>query len=123
MTGAVIPQNTDIVIPQEFTTKVGKQITVDNYIGGDNIRFAGEDLAKDSVVLKKGRLLNAADLGLLASLGIAEVSVWRKLRVHNISILWNNCTCHNTDTGIFFDFFITVLTCINCSDNSKRRVV
>jgi molybdopterin molybdotransferase len=79
MTGAVIPQNTDIVIPQEFTTKVGKQITVDNYIGGDNIRFAGEDLAKDSVVLKKGRLLNAADLGLL--------------------------------------------TCINCSDNSKRRVV
>ncbi|CAC9614856.1 Molybdopterin molybdenumtransferase (EC 2.10.1.1) [uncultured Gammaproteobacteria bacterium] len=85
MTGAVIPQNTDIVIPQEFTTKVGKQITVDNYIGGDNIRFAGEDLAKDSVVLKKGRLLNAADLGLLASLGIAEVSVWRKLRVAFLS--------------------------------------
>ncbi|CAC9531387.1 Molybdopterin molybdenumtransferase (EC 2.10.1.1) [uncultured Gammaproteobacteria bacterium] len=85
MTGAVIPQNADIVIPQEFTTKAGEKIIIDNYIGGDNIRFAGEDLAKGSVVLKKGRLLNAADLGLLASLGIAEVSVWRKLRVAFLS--------------------------------------
>lgn len=85
MTGAVIPQNADIVIPQEFVTKAGEQITIDDYIGGDNIRFAGEDLAKDSVVLKKGRLLNAADLGLLASLGIAQVDVWRKLRVAFLS--------------------------------------
>lgn len=85
MTGAVIPQDASIVIPQECVTKTGEQITIDNYIGGDNIRFAGEDLAKDSVVLKAGRLLNAADLGLLASLGIAEVDVWRKLRVAFLS--------------------------------------
>jgi hypothetical protein len=67
-------------------------------------------------------LLNAADLGLLASLGIAEVSVWRKLRVAFLSTgdeLWNNCACHDTNTSIFFDFFIIVLTRINCGNNSK----
>ncbi len=83
MTGAVIPKNADIVIPQEFVTEqqLNKKIIVNKYTGNDNIRFAGEDLAKDSIVLKAGHLLGAADLGLLASLGITEISVWRKLRV------------------------------------------
>ncbi|SMM98550.1 Molybdopterin biosynthesis protein MoeA [uncultured Candidatus Thioglobus sp.] len=81
MTGAVIPENADIVIPQEFVTKQDQQIVINDYFGGDNIRFVGEDLAKNSIVFKKGRLLSAADLGLLASLGIAEVQVWRKVRV------------------------------------------
>lgn len=81
MTGAMIPKNADIVIPQEFVTRQGKAIIVNEYNGGDNVRFAGEDLTKGDSVFKKGRLLRAADLGLLASLGIAEISVWRKLRV------------------------------------------
>ena len=85
MTGAIIPKNCDIVIPQEFVSKQDEKIIIDEYAGGENIRFAGEDLAKDAVVFEKGRLLNAADLGLLASLGISELSVWRKLRIAFLS--------------------------------------
>jgi molybdopterin molybdotransferase len=48
---------------------------------GDNRRLAGEDLARGSAALRAGRILRPADLGLLASLGQAEVPVRRKLRV------------------------------------------
>ena len=48
---------------------------------GENRRFAGEDLALGEAALTAGRLLRPADLGLLASLGQAEVPVWRRLRV------------------------------------------
>lgn len=81
MTGALIPEGIDFVVPQEFAVSANGKIRVNNYHGGANIRLAGEDLAKGSIALKKGRLLNPADLGLLASLGVAQVNVWRKLRV------------------------------------------
>ena len=48
---------------------------------GDNRRLAGEDLARGSAALRAGRVLRPADLGLLASLGQAEVPVFRRLRV------------------------------------------
>ena len=48
---------------------------------GDNRRFAGEDLMAGSAALGKGKMIRPADLGLLASLGIAEVPVQRRLRV------------------------------------------
>ena len=48
---------------------------------GDNRRLAGEDLAKGEAALSAGRILRPADLGLLASLGLAEVPVFRRLRV------------------------------------------
>ena len=48
---------------------------------GDNRRFAGEDLKAGSAALSKGKIIRPADLGLLASLGIAEVPVQRRLRV------------------------------------------
>ena len=48
---------------------------------GDNRRLAGEDLARGEAALAAGRLLRPADLGLLASLGLAEVPVRRRLRV------------------------------------------
>ena len=48
---------------------------------GDNRRLAGEDLARGEAALKAGRVLRPADLGLLASLGQAEVPVLRRLRV------------------------------------------
>ena len=83
MTGAVMPAGCDTVIPQEFTQ--GDADTVrfarDAVRAGDNRRLRGEDLARGSAALSAGRTLRPADIGLLASLGIAEVSVRRKLRV------------------------------------------
>lgn len=84
MTGAVLPAGLDTVVPQEFThTAADGRICIPagTVAAGDNRRLAGEDLACGEVALAAGRLLTPADLGLLASLGQAEVPVWRRLRV------------------------------------------
>ncbi|GGC02204.1 molybdopterin molybdenumtransferase MoeA [Oxalicibacterium flavum] len=84
MTGAVMPQGCDTVVPQEFVRDANDtQITLPAAAvkAGDNRRLAGEDLATGSIALAKGRILRPADLGLLASLGVAEVPVQRRLRV------------------------------------------
>jgi molybdopterin molybdotransferase len=83
MTGAVMPAGLDTVVPQEFTQTEGAQVRIPAGIvrTGDNRRLAGEDLARGSVALTAGRLIKPADLGLLASLGRAEVPVLRRLRV------------------------------------------
>ena len=83
MTGAVMPAGLDTVVPQEFVRAEGDAIRVPAGIveRGDNRRLAGEDLARGEVALAAGRLLRPADLGLLASLGAAEVAVFRRLRV------------------------------------------
>ena len=84
MTGAVMPANLDTVVPQEFTKSEGDKVVripAGVVRTGDNRRLAGEDLARGTSALRAGRLLRPADLGLLASLGQAEVPVLRKLRV------------------------------------------
>jgi molybdopterin molybdotransferase len=84
MTGAVMPAGCDTVIAQEHVAAIGEAtITVGaaSVAAGENRRFAGEDLAAGGVALKKGRIIRPADLGLLASLGVAEVPVQRRLRV------------------------------------------
>jgi molybdopterin molybdotransferase len=84
MTGAVMPDGLDTVVPQEFTRPAPDgAVTIPAGVvqPGDNRRRAGEDLARGSIALRAGRLLRPADLGLLASLGQAEVPVWRRLRV------------------------------------------
>ena len=83
MTGAVMPAGLDTVVPQEFARVDGDRVTVPAGIvrTGDNRRYAGEDLAIGDVALNAGRLLRPADIGLLASLGHAEVPVRRRLRV------------------------------------------
>ena len=83
MTGAVMPAGLDTVVPQEFTKADGTRVTVPAGVvrTGDNRRLAGEDLARGEAALKAGRVLRPADLGLLASLGQAEVPVLRRLRV------------------------------------------
>ncbi len=84
MTGAVMPDGLDTVVPQEFTQPDGAQavrIPANVVRSGDNRRLKGEDLARGSSALRAGRLLRPADLGLLASLGQGEVPVLRKLRV------------------------------------------
>lgn len=83
MTGAPMPAGTDTVVIQEHT-EVGADGTVrigTGHRAGQNVRQAGEDIAEGSVVLTAGHRVNPADLAVLASLGIAEVSVIRPLRV------------------------------------------
>ena len=83
MTGAVMPPGLDTVVPQEFTQTDGDAVRIAAGVvrRGDNRRLAGEDLAMGSAALAAGRVLRPADLGLLASLGQAEVPVYRRLRV------------------------------------------
>ncbi|MBW8900825.1 MAG: molybdenum cofactor guanylyltransferase MobA, partial [Massilia sp.] len=84
MTGGVMPGDCDTVIPQENVAAIGEDtITINpgTLRTGDNRRFAGEDLKAGSPAIRKGKIIRPADLGLLASLGIAEVPVQRRLRV------------------------------------------
>ncbi len=82
MTGATVPSGADTVIMQERATVDGDAITFSiKPKTGDNIRRCGEDIAVNDVVLKQGRKITAADVGLLASLGIAKVTVYRQVKV------------------------------------------
>lgn len=82
MTGAAMPDGADTVLMQERVQADGEHIVVNTgHKPGENVRKAGEDMAVGSTVLEPGKQLLPADLGVIASLGIAEVRVWRKLRV------------------------------------------
>ena len=83
MTGAPMPAGTDTVVMQEQTTLVNESLVriSQGQHPGQNVRLAGEDIAQGSVVLKPGRRLTPADLGILASLGFAEVTIRRRPRV------------------------------------------
>ncbi|HYT15944.1 MAG TPA: gephyrin-like molybdotransferase Glp [Burkholderiales bacterium] len=82
MTGAVMPEGTDTVVIQEAVTADGERITIPpGQEPGQNRRLAGEDLQRGKSALRAGTLLRPAELGLIASLGIGEVSVRRKLKV------------------------------------------
>lgn len=82
MTGAVLPRGTDTVVIQEIVKRQDARIEVPGgQRTGQNVRRAGEDLAKGSVALARGKRLAAAEVGLLASLGFAEVTVYRRPRV------------------------------------------
>ncbi len=82
MTGAILPEGSDTVVMQELVDVSGDQINFGaDTKPGNNVRQAGEDLAIGDLVLEKGMKLTPADIGLLASLGLAEVTVTRKLKV------------------------------------------
>ena len=82
MTGAPVPPGCEAVVMQEETREVEDGIVINAPVrAGQNIRLIGEDIRRDQPVLAAGVRLGAAELPLLASLGLAEVSVLRKLRV------------------------------------------
>jgi molybdopterin molybdotransferase len=85
MTGAIMPDGLDTVVPQEMVVlNIDKtHITIAPKVlqQGDNRRKAGEDLQQDSPALLKGAHLTPAALGLIASLGLPTVVVYRKIRV------------------------------------------
>ena len=87
MTGAPLPQGADAVVPFEDTDEVARKASHRDLsqIGilcevreGTNIRRKGEDIAKGSLVLKKGTVLRPAETGVLASLGHPAVAVIRR---------------------------------------------
>ena len=84
MTGAIMPAGLDTVVPQEFT-KPGAdgrvQLPADLLKRGDNRRLKGEDLAEGRPALRAGERLGPAACGLIASLGIGQVRVMRRLKV------------------------------------------
>lgn len=86
MTGALMPAGADAVVMQEQAEDNGDRVRIQVAVtAGSNIRRTGEDIALGSLVLPQGKRLSALDIGLLASLGIAQVRVWRRVRVAVVS--------------------------------------
>ncbi|MFQ2009633.1 molybdopterin molybdotransferase MoeA [Aeromonas veronii] len=82
MTGAPVPAGTDAVVMQEETQADGDRITfLAQPEPGQNIRRAGSDIGKDACVLPAGTRLTPREMPLLASLGVASVTVRRPLKV------------------------------------------
>ena len=92
MTGAPLPKGADSVVMVEDTEKVKSQkskvknreelvMIFKEVDKGENVRYAGEDVKKSEVVIKKGTVLKSGHIGLLASLGIAKIKVFREPRV------------------------------------------
>jgi molybdopterin molybdotransferase len=82
MTGGVVPEGADTVVMQERARASGKSITfAGGQKTGQNVREAGEDLRAGAIAVKRGRIVRPAELGLVASLGVGEVAVYRRLRV------------------------------------------
>ena len=83
MTGAIMPAGLDTVAPQELVQVDGEQVTLPAGLlqTGDNRRLLGEDLMAGQPALSAGTRLGPAACGLVASLGLPQVKVWRRPRV------------------------------------------
>ncbi len=82
MTGGVVPQGADTIVMQEHARADKDRVAIGGgHRQGQHLRKAGEDLATGQIALKRGLPLRPAGIGLISSLGIGEVTVYRKLRV------------------------------------------
>jgi molybdopterin molybdotransferase len=87
MTGAPVPEGADAIVRFEDTDDAGlKEPSVETgilreVIAGLDIRRSGESIAKGSLVLEKGNIINPAEIGVLASLGLSKVTVIRRPEV------------------------------------------
>jgi molybdopterin molybdotransferase len=81
-TGAPVPAGADAVVIQEVCEMDGERLRIDKIPEpGANIRRAGEDIRQGGEVLGRGTRLQPQHLGLAASVGVAELSVYRRLKV------------------------------------------
>jgi molybdopterin molybdotransferase len=85
MTGAPMPAGADTVVPKELTRDAGDWVDLHAVESGANVRARGEDVREGASVLRAGSVLRPSDLGLVASLGFAEVAVHRRPRVALLS--------------------------------------
>lgn len=85
-TGGMLPEGSDSVIMIEYCENIdGLLNTYQQVTPGENVIKAGEDVAQGEVILTKGTKLRPQDLGVLGSLGITQVKVYRKLTVGYLS--------------------------------------
>jgi molybdopterin molybdotransferase len=77
-----VPEGADAVVMQELCERQGDAVTINAAVrAGENIRRAGEDIARGSVMLSAGTRIHPQEQGLMASVGLATVTVFEKLRV------------------------------------------
>ncbi|MDZ4100835.1 MAG: gephyrin-like molybdotransferase Glp [Hydrogenophaga sp.] len=83
MTGAIMPAALDTVVPLEFVKVEGDAVEIPPGVvqAGDNRRLLGEDLMAGQPALRQGQTLGPAALGLIASLGLPSVTVFRRIKV------------------------------------------
>jgi molybdopterin molybdotransferase len=82
MTGGVVPAGADTIVMQEHVKAADGRVTIGGgHRKGQNLRRAGEDLKAGEPALRRGQAIRPAEIGLIASLGIPEVEVYRRLRV------------------------------------------
>jgi putative molybdopterin biosynthesis protein len=80
-TGAMVPRGADAVVMVEHTeVEISRAVTA-----GDNVSYAGTDIARGETVLRAGQLLTSREIGVLAAIGVAEVRVCRRPRVAILS--------------------------------------
>jgi len=90
-TGAMLPRGADAVVMVEHTevvaerdgtriVEVGRAVTA-----GENVSYAGTDIARGETVLRAGQVLTSREIGVLAAIGVAEVRVCRRPRVAILS--------------------------------------
>ncbi|MDC4250045.1 molybdopterin molybdotransferase MoeA [Clostridium perfringens] len=97
MTGAPIPMGADCVLKQEETERHGDLVKIFKEMkANENISFMGEDIKIGETLIKKGKRLDYADLGIMASSGISEVLVYKKPRVSIISTGDEVCDINST---------------------------
>ena len=97
MTGAPIPMGADCVLKQEETERHGDLVKIFKEMKvNENISFMGEDIKIGETLIKKGKRLDYADLGIMASSGISEVLVYKKPRVSIISTGDEVCDINST---------------------------
>ncbi|MFK8080195.1 MAG: gephyrin-like molybdotransferase Glp [Granulosicoccus sp.] len=118
-TGAILPAGADTVVIQEHVRDSGAQVAIDSeVIAGKNVRHAGEDIKKGQSVLSAGRKLEAADVGVIASLGIASVDVFRPLKVAYFTTGDELCSLgqhppgQSLSAGMLFDSNRHTLACL-----------
>ena len=82
MPGAPVPEGVDAVVPAEYATESAGEIVITRPVApGQYVGHRGEDIGEGSSALGADRRLRAQDVGLIASLGLAQVTVVRQPRV------------------------------------------
>jgi Molybdopterin biosynthesis enzyme len=85
-TGAIMPKGIDTIVMHEKCERLENKVKIKEHIKKDqNMRPIGENLKKGEIVVKKGKLLNSADIGQLAASGNNKVNVFEKVKVSVIS--------------------------------------
>jgi len=85
-TGGMLPRGADAIVAIEHADASATEVTVFKpVVAGFGVTFAGTDIAQGEIVLRRGETLSSRETGVLAALGVAELSVWRRPRVAIVS--------------------------------------